>query len=316
MNGTSSEAGSESLVIDFDSTPISTSQTRPQDIPSSPPYTNGNGSGYLNAYDAGSSAILGTSPTRTTTGKSGRVIEKLMAENDRLRRELKVETTAREEERKAKEAIRQARDFLQSTNDNLILQNNIDKSSLARKDRKIDELKAERDFEREQRLELDERSMIQIRESDSQVQDLKNMMSRSQAERELAVNQYNVVREEFRRLDDSYRQRIERLQVHLTAISAERERDHKFLQQLEVIVEQQRQELEKLRLAKNKITDKCGEVIEQADSEMARIKKMAITQERKLDETVESAQETLFALRRLIGVEKAFRPSSTESTGS
>ncbi|KAA8894124.1 hypothetical protein FN846DRAFT_975714 [Sphaerosporella brunnea] len=288
--------------------PSPSAVSSPQNIPVSPSRANGNA--HLDAYDASSSAILGTSPTRTTTGKSGRVIEKLMAENDRLRRELKVETTAREEERKAKEAIRQARDSLQSTNDNLILQNNIDKGSLARKDRKIEELKAERDFEREMRLELDQRSNIQIRESDALVQEIKNQLSREEEKRKLAVNQYDVVREAFKTLDDSYKHRIEKLQSQLAAMHASRQRDHQALQRLEVVVEQQRQELEKLRLAKNRITEKCQEVLDEVDQEMGQIRAMAGNQEQRLGNTIETARETLFELRRLIGVEKAFRPQS------
>jgi hypothetical protein len=309
MNGSGGAAAD--VGSDSDAGPLSPSAfSEPQNIPTSPPRTNG----YLDAaFDA---SMLSTSPTRTTTGKSGRVIEKLMAENDRLRRELKVETTAREEERKAKELIRQARDSLQSTNDNLILQRNIDKGSLQRKDRKIEELKAERDFEREQRLMLDQRSNIQIKESDALVQEIKNQLSREEEKRKLAVNQYDVVREGFKTLDDSYTHRIEKLQSQLAAMHAGRERDRQTLQRLEVVVEQQRQELEKLRLAKNRITEKCQEVLDQVEAEMKRIRGMADSQERKLADTVEGAQKALNELQRLIGVEKAFRPQSGGSLES
>jgi hypothetical protein len=305
MNGSGSAAAAD-VGSDSDAGPLSPSAfSEPQNIPTSPPRTNG----YLDAaFDPVSS--LSTSPSRTTTGKSGRVIEKLMAENDRLRRELKVETTAREEERKAKELIRQARDNLQSTNDNLILQRNVDKGSLQRKDRKIEELKAERDFEREQRLMLDQRSNIQIKESDALVQEVKNQLSREEEKRKLAVNQYDVVREGFKTLDDSYTHRIEKLQSQLAAMHAGRERDRQTLQRLEVVVEQQRQELEKLRLAKNRITEKCQEVLDQVETEMKRIRGMADSQEKKLEDTVEGAQKALHELQRLIGVEKAFRPQS------
>ncbi|KAI5817138.1 hypothetical protein BZA77DRAFT_245548 [Pyronema omphalodes] len=278
-----------------------------QEIPLSPRRNGSVSHQHLEAFD-GSNGGLATSPTRMTTGKSGRVIEKLMAENDRLRRELKVETTAREEERKAKEAIRQARDSLQSTNANLILQNNIDKGSLARKDRKIEELKAERDFEREQRLEVDIRAKMLLKEGDDQVQELKNMLNREKEQRLLAVNQYDTVREGFQRLSDSYKQRVERLRAQLEALGSEREKDHAFLMRLEVTVEQQRQELEKLRLAKNKITERCESTINEAQSEMRRIRRTAELQEKKLDETVEAAEETVKSMRHLIGIEKAFRP--------
>jgi methyl-accepting chemotaxis protein len=309
MNGVFVDSASTGRDDILTSTTSSTTSL-PQNIPPSPPRTNGSGSSYLDAYDNAAS-LLSTSPTggnlqRMTTGKSGRVIEKLMAENDRLRRELKVETTAREEERKAKEAIRQARDSLQSTNDNLILQNNIDKSSLARKDRKIEELKTHRDFERDQRVVLQERSKIQIKESDELVQDLKSSLSREISERKRAVNQYDVVRESFKRMDDGYRQRVERLKAQLDALLLERERDRQFLQRLEVTVEQQRQELEKLRLAKNKITEKYEDVLERAEEGLKDITQAAKSQELILEETTKEARSTLGALRHLIGVHNAF----------
>lgn len=308
MNGTpSSNQGADPTPIASALASTSTfsphSQTAPQQIP-----TSSNSREFLDPYDGASA--LGTSPgSRTTSGKSGRVIEKLMAENDRLRRELKVETTAREEERKAKEAIRQARDSLQSTNQNLQLQKNIDHGMLQRKDRKIEELKAARDFEREQRMELDDRSRIQVKEADEQVQDLKNAHSRANEERKLAVNQYDTCKEGFKRLDDSYRQRVERIKSQMDTLQSERERDRRLLQRLEVTAEQQRQELEKLRLAKNSIVEKCQSVLDKAETDMGQIRKMAASQEGELERTVDEAKEALHALRRLIGVEKAFRPT-------
>ena len=145
-------------------------------------------------------SLLSTSPPGQP-GKSGRVIEKLMAENDRLRRELKVESTAREEERKAKEAIQQSRDNLKSTNQNLIHQANIDKSLLARKERKLEELRQERDHERSVREEAEASLRVHARESGTQLQDLKSELSKETAERKRLQNEYEVLRESFKRLD-------------------------------------------------------------------------------------------------------------------
>lgn len=303
MNGTHSGGGGGGSGSEISPN----ASSAPQAIPT----LNGSSSrDYLDPYSNGMD-VLSTSPSRTTSGKSGRVIEKLMAENDRLRRELKVETTAREEERKAKEAIRQARDSLQSTNDNLILQNNIDKSSLQRKERKLEELRADLDFEKEQRLELNERARIQGKELDTQVQELKNALSRAREEQKLAVNQYDTCREGFRRLDDKYRQRVERIKAQVDAVQLERQKDHAFLQRLEVTIEQQQQELEKLRLAKNGILEKCERVLDHAERDMGHIRKLAGTQEQVLEKTVEEAKEALHALRHLIGIEKAFRGAGT-----
>ncbi|KAI5789138.1 hypothetical protein EDC01DRAFT_130672 [Geopyxis carbonaria] len=277
----------------------------------SPPRTNGD---FFSDGGGGGGMHLGTSPTsnaRMTTGKSGRVIEKLMAENDRLRRELKVETTAREEERKAKEALRQSRDSLQSTNDNLILQNNIDKGSLARKDRKIEELKGERDFEREQRTELEASLRIHQRQSDGQVQELKTTLSQESSERKRAVNEYDVLRTSFKRLDSGYRTHVEQLRGQLVALEQERKRDHNTLGRLEITIEQQRQELEKMRLAKNRITEKCEAVLDHAESEMRRIRYMHETSQQELTSKTEDANAVLGTLKHLIGVKQNLRDIDT-----
>ena len=230
-----------------------------------------------------------------------------MAENDRLRRELKVESTARDEERKAKEAIQQSRDNLKSTNQNLVMQNNIDKGSLLRKERKLEELKAERDFERAQRGELEGSLKFMESQSDQKVQDLKVELSRETSERKRVGNEYDVLKESFRRLDGGYKARVDRLRGQMDALLEERARDHEVVRKLEVTAEQQSKELEKLRMAKKTITEKCERVIEEAEVEMRVILKMAKDREGELGTTMDEAKDTLGKMRHLIGVQKNLR---------
>ncbi|KAL7270749.1 mother-specific HO expression [Rhizina undulata] len=252
--------------------------------------------------------------SRVTAGKSGRVIEKLMAENDRLRRELKVETTAREEERKAKEAIRSARDTLQSTNENLILQTNIDKSSLAKKDRKIEELKAEREAEKNRRLEMDMTLKSLTSRSDEEMQQLKNTLSLEAADKKRAVNQYEVLQQSWKHLDENYRTRVHKLQGQLDALQTERDKDTELLKRLEVTIEQQRQEVDKMRMAKMKLTERYEAMLNEASSDMEQMKSLAASTEKLATQTLEDAKATLGELRHLVGVKKSIRgPESEEA---
>lgn len=271
---------------------------------STSPGTNGD---LFDGPTQSSSGIGSNSLSRITTGKSGRVIEKLMAENDRLKRDLKTQTTAREEERKEKEAIRSSRDSLQSTNENLIHQTNVDKASLARKDRKIEELKAEKDRETARRQEADSSLNELVRQSDVKVQELKTTLSQETAERKKAVNQYEVLQQSWKHLDEGYRTRVDRLRAELETLQAERERDHQLLKRLEVTIEQQRQEVEKLRVAKNRITDKYEKTMTEAEREIADIRVKAEATAKDTDETLDDAKETLGRLRHVMAVQRDLR---------
>ena len=214
-----------------------------------------------------------------------------MAENDRLRRELKVESTARDEERKFKEAIQQSRDNLKSTNQNLMFQSNLDQKALERKERKLEELKVERDYERGQREELEGSLKVHAKQTGEQLQDLKAELSKETAERKRVGNEYDVLRESFRRLDGGYKARMDRLRAQMDALMEERGKDHEVVRKLEVTVEQQNKELEKLRVAKKAITEKYERVIDEAETEMRAILKMAREREGELGDTMEEAKE-------------------------
>lgn len=266
----------------------------------------GNGDLFDGSTQQGS-GMGSNSLSRITTGKSGRVIEKLMAENDRLKRDLKTQTTAREEERKEKEAIRSSRDSLQSTNENLIHQTNVDKTSLARKDRKIEELKAEKDRESARRMEADSSLNELVRQSDVKVQELMTTLSHETSERKKAGNQYEVLLQSWKHLDEGYRTRVDRLRAELDAVQAERERDHQLLKRLEVTIEQQRQEVDKLRVAKNRIAEKYEKTMTDAERGISEIREKAEATEKDTDETLADAKETLGRLRHVMAVQRDLR---------
>lgn len=241
---------------------------------------------------------------RSTTGKSGRVIERLMAENDRLRRELKVETTQRAEERKAREAILQSRDSLQSTNDILVHQTNIDKRSLEKKDRKIEELKKESVSERAMRG-IAERDLRQVQsEGDAELQKLRQELVMASTLREKAVSQYEALAAGWKRLDESYRTKVDELRRKLDDMMTERARDQALLRRLDITIEQQRQEVEKMRAAKAKVTQRFEECMELAEAGIREIRAKAEKVNNEAEGTLDAARKTINDMRYVINIKK------------
>lgn len=269
------------------------------------PEQNGTNGTHNDHLDVRNGPPEGATPLgRTPTGKSGRVIERLMAENDRLRRELKVETTARAEERKAREAILQSRDSLQSTNDILVHQTNIDKRSLEKRDRKIEELKNERDTERQLRTAA-ERDLRQVQsEGDAELQNLRQELVLASTLREKALSQYEALASGWKRLDENYRTKVEEMRRKLDDMLNERAKDQALLKRLDITAEQQRQEVEKMRHAKAKVTQRFEECMELAEAGIKDIRARAERLDVEAAKSLESTQKVLGDMRRVMNIKE------------
>lgn len=293
MNGEISEQSLRRRSLSVSAVPSSTQNAERPSSPDNALHSIENG---LNAHG------------KPSGGKSGRVIERLMAENDRLRRELKVETTAKEEERKAREAIRSSRDLLQSVNDNLVHQTMVDKASLARKDRKIDELRGEKDHEKAKRISVEENLMAHVKDVDQRMAGLQKELTSAKSERDQANNQYEQLKSSWKRLDDTYRSSVDKLRRQMEALNTERERDRQLLQRLEVTVEQQRQEVDKLRHAKNGMSKRYDEELEAVGNEVAKMRNVLIRHDHEMDRVFEGANKTLGDIRHILNVKRDLRP--------
>ncbi|EGX51985.1 hypothetical protein TWF173_004848 [Orbilia oligospora] len=242
-----------------------------------------------------------------SAGKSGRVIEKLMAENDRLRRELKSETTKREEEQRRAEAARSSRDSLQSINENLVHQTNIDKTSISRKDRKIEELRSEREENLKKRQDAESNLRKYVVDQDARVAELAKDLSAEVAERERYARQYDVLAASWKHIEDRYQTSVNRLKKRIEEVAAEEKKNKTTVAKLEITIEQQRQEIEKMGAARRKIEQTYNERIDHTEEELKKVKKLTDGESGEVAEKLKEAMEAASQLRHILGVQKAIR---------
>ncbi|KAK6340682.1 hypothetical protein TWF696_009006 [Orbilia brochopaga] len=271
-----------------------------------------NGSATMNSLLAPSSAGAngGISPPGSigrSAGKSGRVIEKLMAENDRLRRELKSETAKREEEQRRAEAARSSRDSLQSINENLVHQTNIDKTSLSRKDRKIEELRSEREDNLKKRQEAETNLRKYAAEQDQKVAELAKDLSTEQAEKERYARQYDVLMASWKHLEDRYQTSVNRLKKRIEEIAAEEKRNRTAVAKLEITIEQQRQEIEKMGAARRKIEQAYNDRIAHTEEELRKVRELTKGEHGEVADKLKEAMDVAGQLKHILAVQKAIR---------
>ncbi|KAF2147796.1 hypothetical protein K461DRAFT_272474 [Myriangium duriaei CBS 260.36] len=191
--------------------------------------------------------IGGTGLGSAGLGKSGRVIERLMAENDRLRREMRAEITKREELQRAVNTQKPKLEGLQTDNARLTNIKSMDDNIIKRRDRKIEELKAELEAERKKREAAETRASEAEQQRDiSQDSSRKELQQEREKARHATVHA-EILQTSHQQLSREYRQRISTTNRTLRDLNHDRDEDRKRLARLDIVCNQMRQETERMR---------------------------------------------------------------------
>jgi hypothetical protein len=264
--------------------------------------------------------VGGTGLGNANLGKSGRVIEKLMAENDRLKREIKAEAARREELQRAANAQKPRLEALQAENARLSHSKTVDESVIKRRNRKIDELKTELDIERQKRESLEhrvqdaERSMAEYEEhSNKEIQ-----QAIEQAKH--ATTHASILETSHRQLSSEYRQRIAAANKQLRELNDDKDEDRKRLIKLDVVNHQMRQESEKTRKLYaellgtwDKFKVEKDTQVENVIGDVKRFKKGISEREVDIETTQEEMHEVLNRMKWLMNMHKVHREIGVSS---
>lgn len=241
---------------------------------------------------------------RATTGKSGRVIEKLMGENDRLQREKTLATVKLEEEVKRSESARSALESLQVSNSNLISIHETDKSSLAKKDRRIEDLRADLEAERSRREKAERGTRESRRERDDVVGRLRKEAAEDRQQAQRASSQYDVLSRSWKSIEERYEKQTAKLKADMKILQKEIEGDKTKLSKLEVILEQLTREGDKGRKAKEKLSSDFQAYKAEQEAGIQAIRQKADRNSTAHDRTLEQMQSVLGEMRYVVNIQK------------
>lgn len=222
----------------------------------------------------------------TTNGKSGRVIERLMAENDRLKRELDLQLLRSQELERNLQTMRPQIEALRTENDNLNHANSMDGAILARRDRKIEQLKEEVATERARREASDTHARKIERQNEEMQDSTRRDIQLAHEEAKHSTTHATILEQSHRQLSSEYRQRAERWRKDITELQAQRQADAEKFSRLDVVGDQMRTELERARKIQAEFVEKFDEYQQSneewktglqgvADSENGRMRKLS-----------------------------------------
>ena len=191
--------------------------------------------------------IGGTGLGSAGLGKAGRVRDRLMAENDRLRREMKAEMAKMEELQRTLANQKPRLEALQADNTRLTNIKSMDDNIILRRDRKLTELKAEVLAERTARQAAESRAQDAEQQRDLALDANRHELQQEREKARHATVHAEILQTSHAQLSREYRTRIATSTKSLRELGQARDEDRKRLARLDVVCGQMRQEAERMR---------------------------------------------------------------------
>ena len=250
---------------------------------------------------AGWSSAIGHA---TTSGKSGRVIERLMTENDKLKRDLNAQMIKCQELEKSLQTYKPQMEALRQENDNLSHARGVDSSLISRRDRKIEELKADLTGERERREKAE--ALARQRETEKEAgeeQSRREIQSMAESTKHSTVHA-EILETSHKQLAAEYRARAEAWKKDLSAVADAREQDRQKLARLDVVADQMRQELERTKKLNGDVVEAWERLREESDGRVRGIVEENEREEETSRKLSTEMDKVVKEMRWVMGVQK------------
>lgn len=232
-----------------------------------------------------------------------------MGENDRLQREMALACAKYDEELKRSESARSALESVRASNQNLLSMHETDKSLLARKERKIEELKVELESERSKREHAEAETKESRMERDGTVQKLmkENLEGKEQAKR--SSTQYDVLAKSWKSQEERYDRQIQKLKGSVKTLQDEQAEDKQKLVRLDVIMEQLKQEGEKTNKAKESLAREFEAYKREQEEGIKGMRERAERNEEANEKILTDVNTVLGEMKYVVNLKNDFRSS-------
>ncbi|KAJ5971340.1 uncharacterized protein N7479_001258 [Penicillium vulpinum] len=235
------ESATEGQNGDYNQTSLSSSNPL---IPSANPADTSNGDAHTSEWSAVGHAA---------TGKSGRVIHNLQEEIARLTRECSLYKSRAEEYQRTNEAYKIQQQNMNERLRNLEQVNETNLNSIARKDRKLEELRTELQHERSKRQDAE----MDVNQTNQMMREERENQNREQARLlEIAKHhetQYEVLSSATKREKAEFGKRINAIWAEFTTIANAQKTHIHSTERLEVLADQKNREFDSLKESYEKL---------------------------------------------------------------
>lgn len=234
-----------------------------------------------------------------STGKSGRVIERLQGDIDRLRREKQLLKVRHEEAEKAAENLATRNQYLQDRNSNYEQSHEANLRQIARKERQVEDLREELRKEKLKTVKAENQAEVAASNEEiwrEQASHAKSLAAQRESEYDTIVacrkNDY-----------ERHQQGLDKIKSNFSVLLRRQDDDVEKQKKLEIIAEQQRQTISQLEELTKKLTTNFKAYRTEIDAAIADLRKTASSNDSAMTQKLEEMMEVTGQMRWVMNVD-------------
>ncbi|KAF2622079.1 hypothetical protein BU25DRAFT_403418 [Macroventuria anomochaeta] len=234
-----------------------------------------------------------------TNSKTSQYIDKITSDNDRLRRELRAEKLAREDEATRISAAKSKAEDSRAELQHLQVLAETNARAIERKDRKLEEMKATLDAEIQRRKAAEQRAEEALKMLGDTRSETQRQLATAYEMKHMADTQLETARDGFKRMTEGYEKKIKHISESMNELRQQRLEDVDKIKRQAVVSDQLHHEMSRTTRTEGALTNMMEEYKKEHRKEMdhivqeaQRLKLALPAKEREADRLVQSLEET------------------------
>jgi chromosome segregation ATPase len=259
--------------------------------------------------DGGDSQVAATNGWDSTIGKAGlgktgRVINKLVSDNEALKRDIKIERLRADEAKQTARLLEDKMDRMSSDYEGRLLEANVTKTLLARKERQVESLQAAVELERHKASSALERERMWKDEMEKVRAEAKQKVEEAGNYAALMEGRYNAISSHWREQGEEVMKAMGTMKSEVDQLLEERRRDDEKISTLREVCDQQDGNIKELTRQKEEIVAKFEAYKAEQEEALREIKAQARRREEEQEKVIGESREVLDKLKWALGVKE------------
>ncbi|KAI0489831.1 hypothetical protein F4859DRAFT_168851 [Xylaria cf. heliscus] len=237
-------------------------------------------------------------------GKTGRVINKLVSDNEVLKRDLKIERLKAEESKQAAKLVEDKMERLVSDYESRLLEASVTKTLLSRKERQVEHLQSAVELEKKRTADAQDKERIWREEMESARRDTKVQVEEANSHASLMEGRYNAISSHWKDQGEEVKRAVATMNERIKTLVDERLKDDEKINVLRDLCDQQDVNIRDLKGQRDEISEKFEAYKREQEEALRAIKENARKREEEQLRTIEETKQVLGQLKWALNVKR------------